>query len=119
MPTTAFLRAGLSGDYGRTCFWTQIFGNVQARELHLLSPKIGAEEALRRGMMHRVFPDDLLIVQIRAIVREMDEMPPLALNYAKRNLNWRRTPNSNRCSKRKQWQSGWLLGPPVKVGGSC
>jgi 2-(1,2-epoxy-1,2-dihydrophenyl)acetyl-CoA isomerase len=87
MMTTAFLRAGLSGDYGGTYFWTQILGTAQTRELYFLAPKINAEEALRRGMVHRVFSDDILESETGKLAREMAQMAPWAMNYAKRNLN--------------------------------
>ena len=47
--TTAFARVGFSGDYGGTYFMTQLVGAAKARELYLLSPRVGAEEALRQG----------------------------------------------------------------------
>ncbi|MES2986341.1 MAG: enoyl-CoA hydratase-related protein [Pseudomonadota bacterium] len=85
--TSAFMRAGLSGDYGGTYFWTKILGTAQARELYMLSPKIGADEALRRGMVHYVVPNAELAERARALARQLLEMPAWALNYAKRNLN--------------------------------
>jgi 2-(1,2-epoxy-1,2-dihydrophenyl)acetyl-CoA isomerase len=87
MMTTAFLLAGLSGDYGGAYFWTQILGTAQARELYFLAPKIGARNALERGMVHRVFPDDALAKETANLAREMARMAPWAMNYAKRNLN--------------------------------
>ena len=45
--TTAFVKAGFSGDYGGTYSLTQLVGSAKARELYYLSSQVGAEEALR------------------------------------------------------------------------
>lgn len=87
MLTSAFTRAGLSGDFGGTYFWTKILGTAQARELYMLSPRIRADEALRRGMVHYVVPDAELPSRTETLARELLAMPPWALNYAKRALN--------------------------------
>lgn len=85
--TSAFTRAGLSGDYGGTWYWTQIVGAAKARELYLLSEKIAAADALAQGMVHRLWPDDELRERTMEIARDLANGPRWAFAYAKRNLN--------------------------------
>lgn len=85
--TSAFTRAGLSGDFGGTWFWTQILGTAQARELYLLSERITAAQALARGMVTRVLPDADLREATLEVARAMADGPRWAYAYAKRNLN--------------------------------
>lgn len=85
--TSAFTRAGLSGDYGGTWFWTRILGTAQARELYMLSERIAAGDALARGLVHRVWPDDELRARTMTIAHAIADGPAWAHAYAKNNLN--------------------------------
>ncbi len=51
--TTAYLNAGLSGDFGGTWTLPRIVGSARARELYLLSEKFSAEEAERFGFVSK------------------------------------------------------------------
>jgi len=85
--TTAFARAGLSGDYGGSWFWTRIAGTAKARELFFLSEKIDAQTALGAGLVTAVHPDAELTDRTHAIARGLARAPGAALSYMKRNLN--------------------------------
>jgi len=85
--TTAFARAGLSGDYGGSWFWTRIAGTAKARELFFLAEKIDAQTALAAGLVTAVHPDAELADRTLAIARELAARPGAAFNYMKRNLN--------------------------------
>ncbi|UCE85786.1 MAG: enoyl-CoA hydratase/isomerase family protein [Deltaproteobacteria bacterium] len=85
--TTAFARIGFSGDYGGAFFMTQLVGTAKARELYLLGERIDAEEALRIGLVHRVFPKQGFRKEAEALALQIAEGPPLAYRYMKRNLN--------------------------------
>jgi 2-(1,2-epoxy-1,2-dihydrophenyl)acetyl-CoA isomerase len=85
--TTAFTRAGLSGDYGGTWFWTQILGTAKARELYFLCEKIGSTEALELGMVNRTWSDGELRQRTMEIAHSLADGPRWAYAYAKRNLN--------------------------------
>ncbi|MGE5502247.1 MAG: enoyl-CoA hydratase-related protein [Ignavibacteriales bacterium] len=87
MFTSAFARAGLSGDFGGAWYWTQILGTAKARELYFLSEKIDAATALEWGMIHRLWPDAELRERTMEIARSLANGPRWALGYAKRNLN--------------------------------
>ena len=84
---TAFARIGFSGDFSGSYFWTRILGTAKARELYLLGDRIDAEEALRIGMVHRVFPKSEFRKQVSELALRLAEGPPIAQRYMKRNLN--------------------------------
>lgn len=84
---SAFVRVGLSGDYGGSYFWTRILGTAKARELYLLSEKLTAEQALAMGLVTRIFEDASLEGETMAIAKRLANGPRAALRYIKRNLN--------------------------------
>ncbi len=85
--TTAFARIGFSGDFGGAYFMTQLVGSAKARELYLLCDRIDAAEALRIGLVHRVFPSPSFRKETAELARRLAEGPPIAHRYMKRNLN--------------------------------
>jgi 2-(1,2-epoxy-1,2-dihydrophenyl)acetyl-CoA isomerase len=85
--TTAFARIGYSGDFGSAYFLTQILGTARARELLMLGERIDAAEALRIGLVHRVFAREQFATQLRELAERLAAGPPIALRYMKRNLN--------------------------------
>jgi 2-(1,2-epoxy-1,2-dihydrophenyl)acetyl-CoA isomerase len=85
--TTAFAKIGFSGDYGGAFFMTQLLGTARARELYFLSERVEAEEALRIGLVNRVFPKQSFRKETEALAQRIAEGPPLAYRYMKRNLN--------------------------------
>lgn len=84
---TAFMRIGYSGDYGGTWLLTQLVGTAKARELYFTAELLGADEALRIGLVNRVAPDDQLRDQTMALARQLAMGPSLAYGYMKENLN--------------------------------
>ena len=84
--TSAFVRAGGSGDYGGSYFWTKIVGAGRTRELYLLSERIGAEVALAQGLVHRVYPDAELAGATLSIARQLTAIPPEVTGQVKRNI---------------------------------
>jgi 2-(1,2-epoxy-1,2-dihydrophenyl)acetyl-CoA isomerase len=85
--TTAFARAGLSGDYGGSWFWTRILGTAKARELYLLAEKFDAQQALAAGVVSAVYPEDELTGKVMEVARRLANGPRAAYGYMKRNLN--------------------------------
>jgi 2-(1,2-epoxy-1,2-dihydrophenyl)acetyl-CoA isomerase len=85
--STAFVRAGVSGDFGGTWTLPRIVGDARARELYLLSERFGADEALAMGLVSRVVPDADLDEAGRSVARRLASLPPLAVAGAKANLN--------------------------------
>jgi 2-(1,2-epoxy-1,2-dihydrophenyl)acetyl-CoA isomerase len=85
--SASFAPNGLSGDYGGTTFWTGIAGTAVTRELYLLNEKLPADEALRRGLVHRVFPAERLREETLDRARAMARLPSDVLARTKANLN--------------------------------
>jgi 2-(1,2-epoxy-1,2-dihydrophenyl)acetyl-CoA isomerase len=84
--TSAFAKAGMSGDFGGSWFWTRVLGAGKARELYLLSEKLNAEQALQYGLVHRVVSDAELREETMRLARSLADGPRYAYRYIKRNL---------------------------------
>ena len=85
--STAFLNAGLSGDFGGTFSLTQIVGTAKARELYLLSDRFSAADAERLGIVSEAVPDEDLLAHVRGKALQMADAAPVALRCIKQNLN--------------------------------
>jgi 2-(1,2-epoxy-1,2-dihydrophenyl)acetyl-CoA isomerase len=83
---TAFVDAGLSGDFGGTWTLPRIVGSAKARELYLLGERFDAAEAQRIGLVARVLPDAELLPHVRELAQRLRRKPPLALRAIKCNL---------------------------------
>ena len=84
--TTAFLKIGLSGDWGGTWTLTRLVGTAKARELYFLPDIIDADEALSVGMVNRVVADAALRDTTMEMARRIADMPQIAVAANKRNL---------------------------------
>jgi 2-(1,2-epoxy-1,2-dihydrophenyl)acetyl-CoA isomerase len=84
---TAFARTGFSGDFGGSYFLTKLVGSAKARELYLLNERVDAAEALRIGLVYRVFAKDMFRKEVDALALRLAEGPPLSYRYMKRHLN--------------------------------
>ena len=59
--TTSFAQRGLVAEHGVSWLLPQVVGRGHALDLLLSSRRVGADDALRMGLVHRVVPaDDLL-----------------------------------------------------------
>lgn len=83
---SAFVKVGLSGDFGGSWFLTQRLG-WRAREFIMRSPRLGAEESLRLGLVSRVVPDAELDAVGRQLARELADSATVTLGHIKANLN--------------------------------
>jgi 2-(1,2-epoxy-1,2-dihydrophenyl)acetyl-CoA isomerase len=83
---TAFLDVGVAGDMGGPWTLARIVGAARARELYFLPGKFDAEEALRIGLVSRVFADDRFRDEVRAITERLAEAAPIALRTLKANF---------------------------------
>jgi 2-(1,2-epoxy-1,2-dihydrophenyl)acetyl-CoA isomerase len=84
--TTAFVDAGLSGDFGGSWTLPRIVGSARARELYLLADRFDAAEALRIGLVAKVLPDAELMPHVREVAERLRRKAPLALRAIKQNL---------------------------------
>jgi 2-(1,2-epoxy-1,2-dihydrophenyl)acetyl-CoA isomerase len=80
---TAFLDVGVAGDMGGPWSLPRIVGAAKARELYFMPDKFDAQEALRIGLVSRVFPDQHFREEVGAIVQRISEAAPIALRTMK------------------------------------
>lgn len=85
--TSAFVRAGLSGDMGGTWFWSRILGAGKARRLYLMSERFDAQAAAGFGLVDRVVPDADLNTVVMEMAAALAQTSPRALRYAKAALD--------------------------------
>lgn len=84
--TSAFVKVGLSGDFGSTWFLTQLLG-PRARAFALLSPVVKADEALQLGLATRVVPDAELDAEAATLAHQLADGPSITIAHIKANLN--------------------------------
>jgi 2-(1,2-epoxy-1,2-dihydrophenyl)acetyl-CoA isomerase len=84
--TTAFVKVGLTGDYGASYFLTRLLGGGKARELMLLSETIDAQRADAIGLVSRLVPDDQLETATMELARKLASGPPVTYRFMKKNL---------------------------------
>lgn len=84
---TAYVRIGLSGDYGVSWLLTRAVGPSRARELMLLSEDVDAERCERIGLVNRVVDDELLLETAFGVAAKLAGGPRAALGLIKDNLD--------------------------------
>ncbi|HLK41005.1 MAG TPA: enoyl-CoA hydratase-related protein [Polyangiaceae bacterium] len=85
--TTAFAKVGFGGDFGTTWMLARLVGEAKAKELFFLSEVIGADEALRLGLVNRVAPHDALLDEVRRVARRIASGPLVSFRYMKENVH--------------------------------
>lgn len=83
---SAFLGVGLSGDMGGPWTLPRIIGAARARELYFLPGKFEADEALRIGLVSRVYPAADFDAVLDEIALRLVDSAPLALKGMKANF---------------------------------
>jgi len=84
---------GVIPGFGGTQRLPRRVGLARATELVLTGDMIGADEALRIGLVNKVFPADQLLVEAKKTAEKIASKGPLAIAYARRAL--RRTQESS------------------------
>ncbi len=79
-----FTRIGLHPDWGGTYLLPRLVGQARALELLWSGRMVGAEEALRLGLVHRLAPAERFFDEAMAWARQVAAGPPLALALIKR-----------------------------------
>jgi enoyl-CoA hydratase/carnithine racemase len=85
--TSAYVKLGLSGDYGGSWFLTRLVGPGLAREIYFTGDRLDARACERLGIANRVVPDAALEMESLALSHRLAAGPPIALRYMKDNLN--------------------------------
>lgn len=83
---TAFVNAGLSGDFGSAWHLTRAVGPARARCLLLDPGKLDATTARQHDLVARVVPASALAGEAAAWAQRLAAYAPLALRGAKQNL---------------------------------
>lgn len=83
---TAFVGAGLSGDFGGAWHLVRTVGAPRARRLLLDPGKVDAQTARQLDLVDRVVPAESLATDAEAWARRIAAYAPLALRGAKQNL---------------------------------
>jgi 2-(1,2-epoxy-1,2-dihydrophenyl)acetyl-CoA isomerase len=81
-----FVRIGLHPDWGGTYHLPRIVGASKALELCWTGDMIGAEEALRIGLVDRVFAADRFEAEVAAFAARLAAAPQASVRAAKRTL---------------------------------
>jgi 2-(1,2-epoxy-1,2-dihydrophenyl)acetyl-CoA isomerase len=83
---SVFIERNLSPDSGLSFFLPRVVGYAAAADIIFTSRAVGAEEALRLGLLNRLVAADQLLDAAVAYAEEMTQWPPLALRMSKRVL---------------------------------
>jgi 2-(1,2-epoxy-1,2-dihydrophenyl)acetyl-CoA isomerase len=81
-----FIERSLSPDSGLSYFLPRVVGYAAAADIIFTSRAVGADEALRLGLLNRMVAADELLDAAVAYAEEMAQWPPLALRMSKKVL---------------------------------
>lgn len=85
--TTAFSRRGLIAEHGISWMLPRIVGHANALDLLMSARRVPSDEALRIGLVNRLYPPDQLREQTYAYARDLaDFVSPSAIAVIKRQL---------------------------------
>lgn len=83
----AFSKIGLIPDSGGTYTLPRLIGFQRASALMMLADKLTAEEALRMGMIYKVFEQDVFMESVMSIAQTLADLPTYGLALTKQALN--------------------------------
>lgn len=81
-----YIKVGLVPGDGGAWLLPRLVGPAKALELLLTGDMVGAEEALRIGMVNRVYDDASLAGETRAFALQLAGMSPVAVSFIKRTV---------------------------------
>jgi len=85
--STSFIRIGVSGcDVGTSWLLPRLVGAARAHELMLTSPRFGADEALRIGLITQVTESTDLAAKVDSTADALLAAPPLSLSLTKQGM---------------------------------
>jgi 2-(1,2-epoxy-1,2-dihydrophenyl)acetyl-CoA isomerase len=82
----SFANIGLYPDFGGTYFLPRIVGLALAAELFYTAETLSAEDALRLGIVNRVFPVAQFEEEVRKMAEGLAAAPPIAFRDVKRTI---------------------------------
>jgi enoyl-CoA hydratase len=78
---TPEVKLGLMCGYGGTQRLPRLVGKGRALEMLLTGEMVGAQEALRIGLVNRVVPKEALLSEAEALLRQMLANAPVSLRF--------------------------------------
>jgi len=84
---TAFIDAGLSGDFGGAWLLTRLVGEARAKQMYLLNERITSSQALAMGLLGQVHDDADFDQAVDDLVDVVLAKAPVALRSMKANLD--------------------------------
>ena len=81
------IRRGIGSGAGGTQRMPRAIGKAKAMEIILTGDYVEADEALRIGLINRVYPVDQYLEGALIIARKIAELPPMAVRLAKESVN--------------------------------
>jgi enoyl-CoA hydratase len=73
-----FVKLGMHAGMAATYLLPNVVGDAHARDLLLTGRTVGAEEALRLGLVSRVLPDQGFLTEVRGIAEQVASTAPIA-----------------------------------------
>jgi 2-(1,2-epoxy-1,2-dihydrophenyl)acetyl-CoA isomerase len=83
----AFSKIGLVPDSGGTYMLPRLIGWNRASAFMMTGDKVSANDALQMGMLYKVFPDDVFIIETEKLAHQLAKMPTKAMALTKKLLN--------------------------------
>ena len=83
----AFVKRGLTPDWGGSWFLPRAIGTAKAFELLLTGDAIDAAQALELGLVNAVAEPDVLMDRTYALARKIADGPPIAMALTKRAIH--------------------------------
>jgi enoyl-CoA hydratase/carnithine racemase len=80
----SYIRVGMVPGAGGAWFLPRLVGEAKAMELFLTGDMIGADEALRIGLVNRVVPHEELLEHTYALAERLGAGPPITTRLIKR-----------------------------------
>lgn len=81
------VKVGLAAGDGGALMWPLLCGFQKAKELLFLGDHIGAEEALRIGLINEVVPEDKLDERVDELANRLSKGALKAIGYTKQSIN--------------------------------
>lgn len=116
-----FGRLGILPGLGSTHLLPQLVGMARAQELVLTAKKISGREAAEIGLVNRAVPADQVLATTRAMAKEMAEVEPVVLAFAKQALQFGSAHTMAQAMKNEQRESARLKAArdALKAGGGA
>jgi enoyl-CoA hydratase/carnithine racemase len=84
----SFVNLGLGPDWGGTYLLTRLVGSAKALEMLYTGERISADDALRVGLVNRIWPDSELATHVRELAVSLARKPAGILARYKRTVSY-------------------------------